>query len=1245
MVFLAVYFGLAGWFGWVAYGGIRELIASPENWVVSAGKAFLGGFFCALMVKGIFFVRRSLRPDLVEITEKEEPALFHFVRQVAKDAGAPKPHRVFLSARVNAAVFYDVSLLNLIWPSKKNLEVGIGLVNTLSIDEFKAVVAHEFGHFAQRTMTVGTWVYIAHSVVGAMVARRDIFDRMLEGLSRLDIRVAWIGWGMRLVVWSLRAVFDTAFRGIILLERALSRQMEFQADLVSVTVSGSDSLVHALHRLGAADDAWDRAMGFCAAETHNERRPADLFAIQTRVLERMAVILDDPEHGRTPGQAHGKPEQRLFSSALADVPRMWSSHPPNHEREESAKRRYFPSSLDPRSAWLLFRDPAALRRSLTAHALSQMSEDKKLPPMVPIEDSLAKLDEGFNRPRLHSRFRGAFLRDPIARHAIDAGELCGPLPGDPAAAIAAAYPASLSDDLERVKELGDEKAMLEGLKDGFLVAPGGVIRFRGREIRRSELAKVIEVVGAELDTVRKRVEAHDRAARAAHRAAARQLGRGWESHLAGLTALVHYAEHTEADLSDARGFVRHVVEIVTADEKVSDSEMRRLVTAATDVSTALRLAVANRDDVRLPAPLLARFEVEAWEQMFPAFDLYDPQPQDFSQGWLTDMEHQIDVATSQLDRLRNAALDALVEAEAAVERGLRGEDIGDAPQPGRVPDRYTRLRVGHERPRQKRLDLWDRFITADGFVAGTARLLVAGAILSPLAAFAFFTGGAGGFGGREVVIHNGLGIPVHVAIADEEIDVPARGEGRLEAPRGNVHVRATTADGVEIEDFYADNPEYGKAIYNVAGASLLVQFTMTYGTAREVAPEILGAERWVEHSAEHQFEDPPSSLSVRAGSGATRRTVKAVDEFPPMTQVSAIQAPEKAYALARAHARFDPKGPGLVRWFEVLQGDPEAEGILAQRIAEVGLDVGLARVQMDRAAPAEKVKLCAAHSERAKASPDDPDSSYLAVRCQPDGKAQDDAFLAGLERFPSHSFFQVAVAWVWLGRGEWSKGLRQLEALLRSPDARETLGSMQLAGVAARVRRLLSDRPHYEDLTKLDGNLEQELSIESEAGRDESALTRAFRHLRKGELPEALRVRDLAPPVRARLELLVGASDGATPAQIDAALRLPGEGELAWYVGPVAFALAQREGKSVTEVRARLGSYLAEEPEAFAALDPTALAKNPAKLDQVVVGMDPRFRGAFRAAGIVLLGKKAPALWRKEATALLFASERPYFAD
>lgn len=94
-------------------------------------------------------------------------------------------------------MFYDLSLINLLLPSRKNLDIGLGLVNVLNLGELKAVLAHEFGHFAQRTMAVGRWVYIAQQIAAHIVGKRDALDRVLATLSRIDLRVAWIGWGCR----------------------------------------------------------------------------------------------------------------------------------------------------------------------------------------------------------------------------------------------------------------------------------------------------------------------------------------------------------------------------------------------------------------------------------------------------------------------------------------------------------------------------------------------------------------------------------------------------------------------------------------------------------------------------------------------------------------------------------------------------------------------------------------------------------------------------------------------------------------------------------------------------------------------------------------------------------------------------------------------------------------------------------------------------------------------------------------
>ena len=67
-------------------------------------------------------------------------------------------------------------MLNFIFPSKKNLEIGLPLVNALTLSELKAVLAHEFGHFAQ-----GTGMRITYVIRGVNAwFARTVYERDIE---------------------------------------------------------------------------------------------------------------------------------------------------------------------------------------------------------------------------------------------------------------------------------------------------------------------------------------------------------------------------------------------------------------------------------------------------------------------------------------------------------------------------------------------------------------------------------------------------------------------------------------------------------------------------------------------------------------------------------------------------------------------------------------------------------------------------------------------------------------------------------------------------------------------------------------------------------------------------------------------------------------------------------------------------------------------------------------------------------
>jgi len=938
MLFVAVYVGLTGYLGWIVWSLLSDAFTGG-NVVVGVLLSVVPAFFLFFLVRGLFVVKHRQDPSLIEVTEQEQPELHAFVNRVADDAGAPRPHRVYLSARVNAAVFYDLSFWNLLFPSKKNLELGLGLIEVLTLDELKAVVAHEFGHFAQRTMAVGRWVYVAQQIAGHLIAFRGKADGFLTGLSYSDIRIAWIGWILRLLMWSMRAVLDTAFRLVLLAHRALTREMELQADLVSVSVSGSDSLVHALHKLNAADDAWDRAARFADAEIGRQQPVADLFVLQGRVLEHLRETLDDEGFGRAPKRPRvGGEGHRVFEEQLAQPPRMWSTHPPSREREDNVKRRYVPSALDERSGWILFRDAAEVRRRVTKRFFDVGGPEPVPDPAVPMEQSLARIDEEFAKPRLNRRYRGVYL----GRNAVECAAKVADLYTDDVPVsgrevilkgIDALYPDSLKDDVEQYFDLRQEKMLLEGLLDGVLDAPGGVIRHRGHEIPKRKLAEVVERVESERAAAERKILAHDRRARTLHRAAARALEPRWADYHNGLVSLLHYCDHVAANIRDARGYLNHAVNIVLADGHVSGKERRWLVAAAGDLWSAIEAAYHHRPELHLP-PEIEDDAGELWQEFLDRhFDL--PPPSEMNIGdWLNAIDSWTFVTCVPLERITGLTLEELLRVEDHLAECLRDEQDPGAPPPApMIPGRYASFVDGAHRERQKRLGWWDRFVTADGFVPGALRLVVATAILVPALAL-----GAMARGEATVHVYNGLGVPVVVTIEGESARVAARGSAELELPATDgADVRAVTEGGREVEAFEVDI-EHGRAdyAYNVAGAAPLVAWQAIYSVTggSDGAQRAIGAPRWVETDADVVFREPPTTVSTSRSSGSvTRDVLTGVGDAPPFGAMEAVTDPAEQAAMMEAHVRFDPSTDrNLGGWLQLMADDPALPTLIAERI-------------------------------------------------------------------------------------------------------------------------------------------------------------------------------------------------------------------------------------------------------------------------------------------------------------------------
>lgn len=365
--FLALYLGLIAATGYA-------LLALFTGQLSDAGvhALFLGSGLVLLfifLVKNLFRRSRSNSSAHVEVTERDQPQLFAFLRRLCTEAGCQFPGAVYLSADVNAAVFYPRSVLSLFIPRRKNLLIGLGLVNALNVSELKAVLAHEFGHFSQSSMKLGQYVYVANEVVRDIVFTRDSWDELLAKWRSLGIRLSFPAWALTGVLWVIRGLLKQLFKLVNFANLSLSRQMEFDADLHAAALVGSDALVSALWKSERAGLAFNGAWQTLSHVLGYDKYTNDLFYHQRCAEKRLdAALAEDSQP--TPfvlslrSKYRAGPEPH-FHQRDDHSPSMWATHPSNRERELNMKRVYVACEPLEVSAWQLFNERKALKRQLT----------------------------------------------------------------------------------------------------------------------------------------------------------------------------------------------------------------------------------------------------------------------------------------------------------------------------------------------------------------------------------------------------------------------------------------------------------------------------------------------------------------------------------------------------------------------------------------------------------------------------------------------------------------------------------------------------------------------------------------------------------------------------------------------------------------------------------------------------------------------------------------------------------------
>lgn len=392
---------LAGLFVFlICYVGMVVLLALLSVWcylTVATEPALkitgivLCSTFFLFLVKG-FFKRPPVNKEMhIEITARDHPLLFAFIDRLCEELQAPRPNKVFVSPDVNAAVIPRTSLVNLFVEPKKDLLIGLGLVNCLNLSEFKSVLAHEFGHFSQSALAT-SYAYVAHRIIADLIDGEDWFDRFIAWCQRMPSLIGLFGITVGACLWAGRRVLWWVYRLMTLQRLAVMREAEFHADLLAVKAAGSDAVVHSLFRLRFGNLCLQQALDdLVPAARDHKLYSNDIFLHQDRAAAVVRRKRKDPRLGIPPPHDHPYAGQaiRLFDPAdehlyYDDIPEMRRTHPPAHELEENAKAVFIPAAADHRSPWILFANPARLRATLSYKFYRMVFN---IPPGTPLTDA------------------------------------------------------------------------------------------------------------------------------------------------------------------------------------------------------------------------------------------------------------------------------------------------------------------------------------------------------------------------------------------------------------------------------------------------------------------------------------------------------------------------------------------------------------------------------------------------------------------------------------------------------------------------------------------------------------------------------------------------------------------------------------------------------------------------------------------------------------------------------------------
>jgi Zn-dependent protease with chaperone function len=454
------------------------------------------------LIKFIFSSHKMDRSHLVEITREQQPHLFAMIDEIVAEVGTQKPKQVYITPEVNASVFYDSSFWSMFLPVPKNLIIGVGLVNTVTKNELRSIIAHEFGHFSQRSMKVGSYVYQVNQVIFNLVyedKKLDSFTSTIaefHGILGIFVMLAsFINRGIKWILKQLYVVVNKTYMG-------LSREMEFHADAIAASVTGYEPLKTSLLRSPIADATYNMALSLADRKVPVNQRVDNIYDVQYGIMFSLAARSNVPITNHFPNPL--PTDEAWRSNSRLIIKDQWASHPSHEDRIERLTQTGFTAdAIEDAPANELFEDFKGLQKRFTDFIYNGAKFTAK-PELIAAdvivnEFNSAPQDEGYS-----PLFNGYYNDKATLIFDLDAAEQ---LQGS--WTIEELFNTEKVELLTQKNHLDSYHLTLSQIASGQIKI--GTFDFDGKKYRAKHAAKLVEQIDAELKVVDEKIIQNDMA--------------------------------------------------------------------------------------------------------------------------------------------------------------------------------------------------------------------------------------------------------------------------------------------------------------------------------------------------------------------------------------------------------------------------------------------------------------------------------------------------------------------------------------------------------------------------------------------------------------------------------------------------------------------------------------------------------------------------------------------------------------